>query len=87
MAQGAVNIALGCNYLTDNGNIDIDAGIFGALTEEILTPVLKGIILPAINNTACKYRRTRKCDVNCPKAVTVFQCGTHWSPQNRGKRM
>lgn len=86
MAQGAINIALGCNYLTDNGHIDIDAGIFGLLTEEKLKPVLKGIILPAKNNTACIHRQNKQCNVNCHQAVTVYS-GTKWSPQQKGKRM
>ena len=40
---------LGCDYLTDNGHIDIDAGIFGILTDEKLKPVLKGIALSSLN--------------------------------------
>lgn len=84
MVQGNINITLGCNYLKDNGHIDETFGMFGIL-EEKLTPVLKGIILPAKNNTACKCRNTKRCNVNCYKAVTVFQTGSHWSPQNKGK--
>jgi len=87
MSPGAVNVALGCDYLTDNGHVDIDAGIFGALTEEVLRPVRKGIVLPVKNNTACKCRKTSKCSVNCPRAITVYQVGHHWSPQQKGKRM
>ncbi len=86
MAQGSINIVLGCNYLKDNGHIDIDAGIFGIL-EEKLNPVLKGIVIPAKNNTACKCRMTKKCNVNCHKAVTVYQIGSHWSPLQKGKMM
>lgn len=87
MAQGNINIALGCNYLKDNGHIDETFGIFGVL-EEAFTPVLRGIILPAKNNTECRMTRgTKICDVNCYKAVTVYQVGSKWSPQNKGKMM
>jgi len=85
MAQ-EINVVLGCDYLKDNGHIDIDTGIFGILNEK-LRQVHKGIILPAFNNTQCSNRRTSKCDVNCHKAVTVYQVGSHWSPQQKGKRM
>ncbi len=86
IAQGNINITLGCDYLKDNGHIDINAGIFGVLTEE-LKQVHKGIILPAINNTSCSHRRTKHCNVNCHKAVTVYQTGHHWSPLTKGRRM
>ncbi len=82
-----VNVVLGCNYLRSYGHVDIDAGIFGALTDEVLNFIKLGKILPVRNNTACKDRGTSNCSVNCPNAVTVYQVGHHWSPQQKGKRM
>jgi len=81
-----VNVTLGCDYLINNGHIDIDGGIFGFF-EEKLKQVYKGIVLPVMNNTQCLYRKGGKCSVDCPRAVTVYQVGGHWSPRQKGKWM
>jgi len=86
MTQGMVNVTLGCDYLKSNGHINIDGGIFGCL-EEKLRQVYRGLVLPAMNNTQCPDRKGGKCSVNCSQAVTVYQVGCHWSPQQKGKWM
>lgn len=83
-----VNVVLGCDYLRSHGHVDIDAGIFGALTDEVLRLIKVGKALPVRNNTACEHRgKGKKCSIECPNAVTVYQVGGHWSPQQCGKRM
>jgi hypothetical protein len=87
MAQGNINIRLGCNYLLIEGHIRKDFGMFMSFISEPITKLLSGKILPVSNNTQCLDRRSGKCSINCYKACTVYQVGHSWSPQNIGKRM
>jgi len=87
MAQGDINILLGCNYLLTDGHIRKDFGMFMSFISEPLIKLLSGKILPVSNNTACLNHKGEKCSVDCYKAVTVYQVGCHWSPQQKGKMM
>jgi hypothetical protein len=70
----------------NDGCIDITAGVFGVLDEE-LRKVKKVITIPARANTDCKCRQTSKCNVNCPRAITGFQSGYKISYQRKGMRI
>ena len=79
-----LNILLGCDYLLDDGHINKDVGILVGFP---VRQLLSGNIQPYFNNTKCNDRRTSRCNVNCHHAVTVYQSGHGWSPQNKGKRL
>lgn len=86
--QGEDNmiITLGCNNVLNDGHINSNGGIFGVL-DESFRRVKTGNIIPAKDNTSCKCRRTKKCNMDCKYSIYGIKSGCKISYRQVGKRM